>query len=438
MRNYRCCAEYTDRCDYAARKRELDEASKRKDTPPHLIAYYRESLEGSGKKYELQTIVGDSTGRIRITDTFGNHDLDDARHVTGQMDVSWDGTMNVNYMHSNPDKPGGAVITPDRSIHFVAARHPMWTFGGRFLAAMDKAIENGEKIDVDAGPDGLQQVRFACEDPMPSDGEHLKRTWTGTVDPSKGFSIHQWEYLLPNGERSRFSATFTEVSDGVWFPTEGRIEGYFADGMPKTQTSVKIVNVIVNDPNFDATLYHIDLPNGTHVVNRIAGVVYFVGDPTSMRAIGDSTNTAHIVNDTMENDGPSFESIIFIPHMRQAIEKDTSFVLDLRARRLVGVDKASNSQDVIDSLHGAGIGDVFWDGDIVVVGETKVNMAPGQRQFPLAFTGMDGGGRYRLPENIDPPCSLRITDRRGSQYNVVIKQIREEGISITCRLVSDR
>lgn len=436
LKNYRCSVDYTDESDYAARKREFEEAGRTKDVFPEVVEFLKRDLDGPGKRYELQTIVGDSTGRMRITHTLGKVDPDGGRSVTNQMDIAWDGAMNVHLTHL-PNRDG-AVITPERTMHFALTRHPMSSFGDRFLTAMDKAMEDGEKIDMQQGADGLVQMRFACRDPLADSNEGPKYLWAGTIDPSRGFTMPQWEFTLPNGNKSRFSATFTEISDGVWFPTEGRIEGFFADGMPNRRTSVKIANLIVNDPNMDAGAFHINLPDGAHVTNRIAGIAYIVGDPTSTRALGDAASAAHVVNDAMKGDDPSKDRLILLPHIRQAVEKGNSFVLDLRTGTLVGVDQAATSAETVDSLRNAGIGDLFWDGGIVVIGETKVESASAEQQSSPVFTEMDGGGRYKLPQDVKLPCSLRITDRRDARYNVVVTQIHEDGISITYRPVSSR
>ena len=280
-KNYRCSVDYADESDYAAHKREFEEVSGTKGVFPEIVEFLKKELEGPGKRYESQTIVSDSAGRMRITQTLGKVDPDGGRSVMDQTDIAWDGTMNVHLTHL-PNRDG-AVITPERTMHFALTRHPMSSFGDRFLTAMDKAIADGEKIDMQQEVDGLVQVRFACRDPLAGNNQGPKYTWAGTMDPSRGFTIPQWEFTLPNGNKSRFSATFTEISDGVWFPTEGRVEGFFADGMPNRRTSVKIANLIVNDPNMDAGVFHINLREGTYVTNRIAGIAYVVGDPSSTR-----------------------------------------------------------------------------------------------------------------------------------------------------------
>jgi len=289
LKNYRCSVDYTDESDYAARKREFEEASRAKDVFPEMIESLKEELDGSGRKYEVQTVVGDSTGRMRITETLGRYGPDGSKSITYQTDTAWDGAMNVFF--SPRPKPGlnGAAITPVRSAHFVLTRHPVYSFGEKFLAAMDKAVASGGNLDIQKGTDGLLEVRFTCGDPADSGNEGLQCAWAGRIDPSKGFTVPRWEFTLPNGYKWRFTATFAEVSDGVWFPTEGRVEGFFADGMPNGRTSVKIANVIVNDPNMDARAFHIDLPEGTCVTDRIAGTFYIVGDPASIRPLGVST-----------------------------------------------------------------------------------------------------------------------------------------------------
>lgn len=68
-------------------------------------------------------------------------------------------------------------------------------------------------------------MRFACRDPLAGNSEGPKHTWTGTIDPSRGFTIPHWEFTLPNG----------------------------------------VAGVIVHDPNMDVSAFPIDIPEGSHV-----------------------------------------------------------------------------------------------------------------------------------------------------------------------------
>jgi hypothetical protein len=435
LKNYQGSVEYTDSQDYGARKREWDEAVKADDVPPPVMAYLKENLDSSGRKFELQTVVGDSGGRTKMVHTYGMYSPDGKKQPMREVSIAWDGTMSVDYSRSlDADRPGGAIIAAMPSLHPRIARNPIWSFGGQFWAALDKAIESGAKIDVIDTHDGARQVRFAGEDPVHSGP---KRVWVATVDPMKGFSVPRYEITFEDGGKGCFSATFSEVDDGVWFPTQGSIEGFFPDGMRRCTTSMKITQVIANDPNFSPHLFHIDLPKGTHVQDKVAGVAFIVGAPSSTRVLGDYTNVGHVVDQAMTEVNAPAENEAFIPHMKRATEKDSPFVLDLRMGRLVRVDAASTSQAVLDALHGSGIGDLFWDGSIVVVGDSRVELVSADGQKSLALIAMGHGGKYRLPEDVPPPYSLLVTNRTGSRYHLLLKSISAEGISITYRCIAD-
>jgi hypothetical protein len=437
LKNYQCSVEYVDSADYAARKRLLENALKAGDMPEHLLRYYERDLEGSGRHYELQKVVADSSGRIKVAHTIGGYSTDGKQEPTQENTSAWDGDMSITYLPPGDGSPfGGAQITAGRDLCFQAMRHPLWSFGGRFYAALDQAIESGEKIEIQREPaSALLRIRFAGGEaiaPTP------KWAWAAVVDPARGFCVPEWEFTQPDGMKCRSSATFREVQPGVWFPTEGRMDGFFPDGMVESQTSVKITDVVVNDPNFSNNLFHIDLPPGTRVRDTVMGLQYVVGKADSTSVLGEQVTTAHIITKGVGPNDPPAEETFFLAHMKQALEKGTPFVLNLRTRKLMGVDANSTSQDVLNSLYGASVGDLFWDGGIVVAGDTKIELVLGERARSLPRRKMEHGARYRLPERVRLPCVLRVTDKAKSHYHMTIKEIGEKGISISYKLLPDR
>jgi hypothetical protein len=280
LKNYQCSVEYVDSADYAARKRLLENALKTPDMPEHLVRYYERDLEGTGRHYEFQKVVGDGAGRIKIAHTVGRYGTDGKQEPTQENTSAWDGDTSITYLPPGDGSPfGGAQITAGRNLCFQAMRHPLWSFGGRFYAALDRAIDGGEKIEIQREPTGgLLRIHFAGGEaiaPTP------KWVWAAVVDPARGFCVPEWEFTRPDGAKSRFSATFREVQPSVWFPTAGRVDGFFPDGMVESRTSVKITDVVVNDPNFSNNLFHIDLPPGTRVRDMVKGLKYVVGNPDS-------------------------------------------------------------------------------------------------------------------------------------------------------------
>jgi hypothetical protein len=437
LRNYQCSVEYVDSADYAARKRLWENALKAGDMPEHILKYYERDLEGTGRHYEFQKVVADSSGRIKVAHTVGRYDADGKQQPTQENTSAWDGDASMTYLPRGDGSPfGGAQITAGRDLCFQAMRHPLWSFGGRFYAALDQAIESGEKIEIQREPaSALLRIRFAGGEaiaPTP------KWAWAAVVDPARGFCVPEWEFTQPDGMKCRFSATFREVQPGVWFPTKGRMDGFFPDGMVESQTSVKITDVVVNDPNFSNNLFHIDLPPGTHVRDTVMGLQYVVGKADSTSVLGEQVTTAHIITKGVGPNDPPAEETFFLPHVKQALEKGTAFVLNLRTRKLMGVDANTPSQEVLNSLYAAGVGDLFWDGGIVVVGDTKIELVLGERTRSLPRGKMEHGARYRLPERVPLPCTLRVTDKAKSRFHMVVKEISEKGIAISYKLLPDR
>jgi hypothetical protein len=432
LKNYQCSVEYEDSRDRAATKRLLEDARRTEGVPQAFIRYYEEELAGCGRNYELQRVIGDNSGRIKITQTQGKYNADGRREALQEDTCAWDGAMSVSYIpRFGPSGPGGAQITAGPHLFFRIARHPMLSFGGRFFAALDKAIEAHEKVDLrtDANS-GVMRIRFTSADPM---APKVRCTWEGVVDPSRGFCVPQWELTQPDGMKTRFSATFRELKPGVWFPTEGQTSGFFPDGMLESLNSVKITNVIVNDPNFDANLFHVDIPPGTRVEDSIGGIFFIVGDPGSVRPMGSHVSTAHIVDRAVGPAPTAQEEPISMPALKQAVDKGVPFVLDLSTRKLVNVDEVHTSQDVLNSLHGSGIGDLFWDGAFVVLGDGRIDLAITNGKQSPTLTPMQNGCRWALPEDVALPCLLIVTNRGGDRYHVILKHVGDEGISITCK-----
>ena len=50
---------------------------------------------------------------------------------------------------------------------------------------------------------------------------------------------------------------------------------------------MKTSNVKINDPNFHEDLFHVDLPKGTRVTEKVLGIQYVVGEPMSVKTYPD-------------------------------------------------------------------------------------------------------------------------------------------------------
>jgi hypothetical protein len=430
--NYRCSVEYIDRISYESRKREWEKA-RQSDLPSGLIKSIEEDLQGSGKKYELQDVLADATGRIKINNRTGDYDNAGHRHPAKRLDLAWDGELAVR--HSNyleGDYPGGAVIAAKKQRNYSLMRRPLRIFGGRFLEALDKASSAGKNIEFEQNKaDGTWQISFEADDPA----FHIKDcVWKCTVDPSKNFSVTSGERSQKQGDSSRFSVDYKEIEDGIWFPVNGKLEGFYPDGVNEFVSNVKITNIVINDPNVGKNSFHFDIPRGAHVRDTIGGIAYIVGDPSSMRRLGEPLGVTNaIVHDAVKN-----AEVIFVPDIKMALKEDSPFVLVLKTGKLVSVDRARGTSDVLKRLKGAGIGDLLWDDGLVLFEGVRMKPVTGANRGLIELVEMENGKLYKFQNDIGLPCTLILIDRAETSYCLTISEISKRGISLTCEIVRDK
>jgi len=279
--NYRCSVEYISTMSYESRKRALEMARESGDFPTEVIKAFEDDLQGSGKKYEMQDVVADATGRIKTSMIVGDYDDAGGRHAVGKTERAWDGVMGILYSDRLQDNyPGGAVITAEKQKDFSLMRLPLRFFGGRFLEALEGASSAGKSIELKQDKaDGTWQISFEADDPAFG----LKNCiWKCTIDPSKNFSVAKGESARPQGHGFRFAADYKEIRDGIWFPVNGTGEGFYADGINEYITSARITNIVINNPNLGKNAFHVDLPEGTRVRDTVRGISYIVGEPSSL------------------------------------------------------------------------------------------------------------------------------------------------------------
>ena len=287
LKNYRCSVEYIDTISYESRKRGLETARKSGELPQEIIKNMEDDLQGSGKKYELQDVVADAAGRIKVSSIVGNYDDAGNRHDVRKVVHAWDGEMGILYSdYLKDDYPGGAIINAKKQKDFILMRRPLWSFAGRFVEALERTSNEGKSIELKHNQTNKTwQISFEATD---FDFSTKKHVWKGTVDPARNFSVTSGEKSqVWHGGIMRYSTDYKQFNDGLWFPIEEKSEGFYADGVNEYVTNAKITNIVVNDPNLGKSTFHIDLPKGTRVQDNIRGIVYIVGDPLSVRKQGE-------------------------------------------------------------------------------------------------------------------------------------------------------
>jgi hypothetical protein len=410
------------------------------DFPPEIIKAKEDDLEGSGKKYELQDVVADATGRIITSKIVGDYEDDGHRYAVNKIVHVWDGDMGILYSDKlQNNSPGSAVINAKKQKDFSVMRQPLRFrfFGGRFLEALDKASNEGKSIELKQdNADGTWQIRFEVDDPAFGIKNCI---WKCTIDPSKNFSVTNGEGMRPQGNGFRFSADYKEIKDGIWFPVNGKIEGFYADGLNVFITNAKITKIVINDPNLGKNAFHIDLPEGTRVQDNIGGIAYVVGDPSSVRILGESLNMGHIVNEQLKDGEPaktkdkSEWTKRFIPKVDLALKKNKPFVLSISEGKLLNPLNKPESEESNNFLKKIGKGDIAWDGTVVATRGSKVLTIKQEFKRPLKLTKGKWTGSYKLPDKVQLPYSMLVVTNERVNFLMIIRKIESDGITISYR-----
>ena len=196
----------------------------------------------------------------------------------------------------------------------------------------------------------------------------------------------------------------------------------------------KVSNIIVNDPNFNKTLFYVDLPKGTRVFDTVSGLRYIVGESMSEKPDGVSKNLNEVAMDTLEDMAEQNVQIeIFIPQSGIALEKDESFVLSLSDGKLINPKKMPESEESHKFLTKLGRGDIAWDDKLVAVRGAKVLTTKQQASKPLKSTKGKWSISYELPDKAELPYSILVVTKENQTYLMNITKIENNGIRITYR-----
>jgi hypothetical protein len=240
------------------------------DTIRRLKANY------SKHRFSRLDMAIDSEGRARIETNFGPASekgilvaADSTRKV-----VTWDGENAIKYVEDSKNLKSATLSNERPSQTTKSSRRPWRQFGGNFYDRLSRTIAESTRVDIERTEDGLYRITISRGD----DGREI-----GTFDPSQGYSLIRTEYHSGQHLVGFNEATFMEVSPDIWFPVEGEVVWFFENGPPEVarKTSMKVSDIVVNDPNFYDGLFHVDFPEGTTVVDRNTGLRYVVGEPMS-------------------------------------------------------------------------------------------------------------------------------------------------------------
>jgi len=161
------------------------------------------------------------------------------------------------------------------------------TFFSQFFktATSPGAVVNGSFEAVREDYNGVQCIRLSMK------SKSLHTNWW--LDPSRGFALLGYENVSTNKEGKDFVDVrikvnkLKEIADGIWWPMEGTVESDRRDPR-KPDTYARMVfhalDVVVNDPKFDNSIFSVSFPAGYTVYDRVNDKTYKAGeDPNSQK-----------------------------------------------------------------------------------------------------------------------------------------------------------
>jgi hypothetical protein len=262
----------------------------------------------------------------------------------------------------------------------------------------------------------------------------------GIVDPTQGYSIKSEEVYRDNTLMARYRATFRQVSDGVWFPVEGEAVTYdeASPDQVRRQTTVKIDEVKINDPNFYVGLFHIDLPDGTRVVDTVTGLQHTVGKPLSLAPQGmptvDEIATKELAELAKQADNQQTEAVI--PLVDSAMKAGLPCILDLGDAKLMSLSETPDSEQSHTKLTDRGKGDFAWDGKrLIAMRDATLLTSKQEASRPLKTTKGKWVQFYDLPKETKLPYWAIALTREKDHYLLSLRSIEKEGLRLTLRKI---
>jgi hypothetical protein len=271
VKNYKCAAIYHEYEPKEAKQKilkQIREDFRKKGLPEKgldQILTYEYTL----RKHRLAL---DSQSRGRVEMLVERLDREGNLIVREKEILTWDGENAISY-HENLEKAGSTAILSNEQPLETSKQywHPWTWFGSHFCDALAEAIKEGTKINIERQQQaGTYRISLIYEN---------DRKRIGVVDPNQGYSLTLEESYYGGVLINRDKAKFSKVSPGIWFPIEGEGTGFFMDDpkMLQYKRTVEVNEITINDPNFyDEGLFQVDFPEGTRVLDTVAGLKYAV------------------------------------------------------------------------------------------------------------------------------------------------------------------
>jgi len=169
---------------------------------------------------------------------------------------------------------------PERfSTNFQANADP-----NGFLAKLAAADPNYANLKIPCDPEvvweefrGRQCIKTGC-----TTGLAPTEMW---IDPNRGFALLKVAHYRreePNGPKQLVSSInvteLKKVGENIWWPMEADfVKRSHTDPESWQRTVYRASNVVVNDADFDESVFNVEFPKGYRIQDKVRNITYTIG-----------------------------------------------------------------------------------------------------------------------------------------------------------------
>jgi hypothetical protein len=162
---------------------------------------------------------------------------------------------------------------------FFSSEKENMSFSKAFRAAISPEVQTGKSVQFEFSyeeKNGVLCLKFSTKP-----AKWGRETWW--FDPNRGFALI--DFLHTNTDKDGIEhvvsdirvSKLQEVTPGVWWPTEVFVESEPRDpNAPYKRTVYRALNVVVNAPNFDESIFTVPFPKDYRVEDKVTGKKYVV------------------------------------------------------------------------------------------------------------------------------------------------------------------
>jgi len=237
--------------------------------------------KGEPAGWEIQEVYRDDLGRERLKRHFkhsGAHDLDTKTALF--RDAVYDGelTADITFDPKKPAPAGSENSKGSWSAIVNPGKYPAGEGQSRhrtpFTFGQDSVIRQLQELN----PQDIGMFEVDGKDLI-----ELRFAWRGeenrvVLDQGNGPVITRFEWTDSQGGRHLGIIDYDHESDGPWLPASGSIRAWDPhidiNATPSREVRFKATYGKINDPNFDDSIFELELPPLTYVVDSRHAIAY--------------------------------------------------------------------------------------------------------------------------------------------------------------------